>query len=269
MSVWYQIRFPQKSVITSTARAYLLAMPVTSPYSGYTTWIPGKSVVIRRRIRASFFMFSEDFRFTLEKRTFDTEKREEVVSRVTLTAQEMLEAWLGRAEASRIIREKKLKEEAKKAKEEAAREAAASVKVLPTGRYAADEVSVSDVAGAKKVDVKILWFEWLCSDDELESRGAALLRKLRSLLPTKRFHPDECGVFFRNARSERGRLFDAITIFERETGRPLFFITAAGGFTGSLGKAQLWDLTVEGGKLLVNDEWPGVKAWFLETQQPL
>lgn len=264
MSVWYQIRFPRQNVVTSTPNAFLMSMPADSPYAGYLTWIPAKSVVIRKFINERFFMFSGDFRFFLEKRTFDTERREEVTSRITLSAEEMLAAWLGEAEADRVIREKKLKEEAKKAKAEAKRQAAAAVKVLPTGRYAADEVSVADVAAAKKVDVRILWFEWLCPDNELESRGAALLRKLRSILPTKRFNPDECGVFFRNARSERGRLFDAMTLFERKSGRPLYFITAAGGFTGSVGKAQLWDLTVEGGKLLVNGEWPAVKAWFLE-----
>lgn len=74
-----------------------------------------------------------------------------------------------------------------------------------------------DRPDAIREDIKNLWYDWFCSEDQLVRRGLTLLKRLSRIATSKKFSSEKCYVFFKNNCSISGGLYDDFRIVDDET----------------------------------------------------
>lgn len=87
--MWKNININKNNIKRETDRAVLIAMPNSSPFSGYVFWHPARLVREGRNSAAVSFSFTSNFTFTLRKYS----KRLNLLDEQLLSAEDMEEAF--------------------------------------------------------------------------------------------------------------------------------------------------------------------------------
>lgn len=92
---WQKIEFNVQNIEVETEKAALIKMPKNSAYAGYMFWHPLKLVRTSNLGKGYFktFSFTNEFKFKLIKNGNGKYNSREVISEVTLSAEEMIDAW--------------------------------------------------------------------------------------------------------------------------------------------------------------------------------
>lgn len=107
------------------------------------------------------------------------------------------------------------------------------------------------------------WYDWFCKDDKLQKKTMKLGKKLKSLLPTKLFNPDNTYVFFKNNCPVVGKLYDSFSICEISTGDVVFWVAPHCGYSRSYNKLPVVvNVKEDNNKEYIFNNWHKVKYYF-------
>lgn len=108
-----------------------------------------------------------------------------------------------------------------------------------------------------------MFYDWFCSEKALNGRGTKLFAKLKSIISTKKFNPDNTYVFFKNNCPLSGKLYDDFRICDMETGDVLYTVSPSVGYDSMNGEATVWGKDNNFEEALVTGTWKDVKKFFL------
>jgi hypothetical protein len=115
----------------------------------------------------------------------------------------------------------------------------------------------------RETQIRANWYDWFCDEDELYEKTQDLGEKLKSLLPTKLFDPDNTYVFFKNNCPCEGDLYDSFSICELSTGDVIFWIAPSCSYSRVPNKTPMVvNVKEDNNTEYIFDSWSEVVYYF-------
>ena len=125
--------------------------------------------------------------------------------------------------------------------------------------------TITDII-ANGVEGKELWYDWFCKDTSLPNKTKALMSRVRKIVKlnnNKKFHNDDCYVFFKNNCPCSGSLYDDFRICDLKTGDVIYTVIPKSGHYSNYGESELWGKDNDFKEPIIKGSWMDICNYFL------